>query len=93
MDTITQRAGFIANQQGMRLDRKIRKVHRANSNDLYGGFFVTGFITWLNVGLSDDFVTRWARGWLFGWPIAALAVITLAPFGNTITDFIIRKLF
>ena len=56
-------------------------------------FFVTGFITWLNVGLSDDFVTRWARGWLFGWPIAALAVITLAPFGSTITDFIIRKLF
>ena len=58
MDTITQRAGFIANQQGMRLDGKIRKAHRANSNDLYGGFFVTGFITWLKGGHRDDFVTR-----------------------------------
>ncbi len=55
-------------------------------------FFVTGFITCLNVGLSDDFVMRWVRGWLFGWPIAALAVITLAPVGNTITNFIVRKL-
>ena len=25
-------------------------------------FFVTGFITWLNVGLSDDFVSRWVKG-------------------------------
>ena len=56
-------------------------------------FLVTGFITWLNVGLSDDFVMRWVRGWLLGWPIAALAVITLAPFGNSITNFIVRKLF
>ena len=55
-------------------------------------FFVTGFITWLNVGVSDDFIMRWVRGWLFGWPIAALAVITLAPVGNAITNFIVRKL-
>lgn len=55
-------------------------------------FFVTGFITWLNVGFSDDFVMRWVRGWLLGWPIAALAVIALAPVGNTITNFIVRKL-
>ncbi len=55
-------------------------------------FFVTGFITWLNVGLSDDFVMRWLRGWLFGWPIAASTVITLAPVGNTITNLIVRKL-
>ena len=25
-------------------------------------FFVTGFITWLNVGISNDFVVRWLRG-------------------------------
>ena len=54
-------------------------------------FFVTGFITWLNVGLSDDFVARWVKGWLFGWPIAALAVITLAPLGESITKLIITK--
>jgi len=54
-------------------------------------FFVTGFITWLNVGLSDDFVARWMKGWLFGWPIAAVAVITLAPFGESITELIVRK--
>ena len=56
-------------------------------------FLVTGFITWLNVGVSDDFVMRWVRGWLLGWPIAALAAITLAPLGNSITSFIVRKLF
>ena len=55
-------------------------------------FFVTGFVTWLNVGLSDDFFMRWVRGWLFGWPIAAFAVINLAPLGNAITNFIVRKL-
>ena len=56
-------------------------------------FLVTGFITWLNVGLSDDFVMRWLRGWLLGWPIAALAAVKLAPFANSITNFIVRKLF
>ena len=55
-------------------------------------FFVTGFITWLNVGISNDFVVRWLRGWLLGWPIAALAVITLAPLGALITKLIVRKL-
>jgi hypothetical protein len=55
-------------------------------------FFVTGFITWLNVGISNDFVVRWLRGWLLGWPIAALAVITLAPLGELITRLIVRKL-
>ena len=55
-------------------------------------FFVTGFITWLNVGISNDFVVRWLRGWLLGWPIAALAVITLAPLGELITKLIVRKL-
>ena len=55
-------------------------------------FFVTGFITWLNVGISNDFVVRWLRGWLLGWPIAALAVITLAPLGELITGLIVRKL-
>ena len=55
-------------------------------------FFVTGFITWLNVGISNDFVVRWLRGWLLGWPIAALAVITLAPLGELITRLIVTKL-
>ena len=55
-------------------------------------FFVTGFITWLNVGISNDFIVRWLRGWLLGWPIAALAVITLAPLGELITRLIVRKL-
>ena len=55
-------------------------------------FFVTGFITWLNVGISNDFVVRWLRGWLLGWPIAALAVITLAPLGELITKLIVTKL-
>jgi len=55
-------------------------------------FFVTGFITWLNVGISNDFVVRWLRGWLLGWPIAALAVIMLAPLGELITKLIVRKL-
>ena len=55
-------------------------------------FFVTGFITWLNVGISNDFVVRWLRGWLLGWPIAALAVITLTPLGELITRLIVRKL-
>ena len=54
-------------------------------------FFVTGFITWLNVGISNDFVVRWLRGWLLGWPIAALAVITLAPLGELITRLIVRN--
>ena len=48
-------------------------------------FFVTGFITWLNVGISNDFVVRWLR---VGFSVGnrGVAVITLAPLGELITN-------
>ena len=73
-------------------DANTSQVCGTRSNDFMVVFFVTGFITWLNVGISNDFVVRWLRGWLLGWPIAALAVITLAPLGELITRLIVRKL-
>jgi hypothetical protein len=54
-------------------------------------FIVTGFVIWLNIGFSEDFLSRWVKSWLFGWPIATLSIIILTPIGTIITTYILNK--
>lgn len=54
-------------------------------------FVVTGFVIWLNIGFSEDFLSRWIRSWLFGWPVATVSVVTFTPLGTVITTYIRTK--
>lgn len=54
-------------------------------------FIVTGFVIWLNIGFSEDFLYRWIRSWLFGWPVATVSVIVFSPLAATITNYIRAK--
>jgi hypothetical protein len=40
---------------------------------------MSGWITWLNVGLNPDFALRWGRAFLAAWPAAFVSVVLIAP--------------
>lgn len=40
---------------------------------------MSGWVTWLNIGLHPDFALRWGRAFLAAWPAAFVSVVLLAP--------------
>ncbi|MGL5446077.1 MAG: DUF2798 domain-containing protein [Rhabdaerophilum sp.] len=55
-------------------------------------FLMTGFVTWLNLGLPPDFIRRWMLAWVTAWPLAYLAALIAAPFAQQATKFVISKI-
>ncbi|MCA3630126.1 MAG: DUF2798 domain-containing protein [Methylobacterium sp.] len=55
-------------------------------------FLMTGFVTWLNLGLPSDFVLRWMLAFVKAWPLAYLAALVAAPFAQRATRFVVAKL-
>jgi Protein of unknown function (DUF2798) len=39
---------------------------------------MTAFITWVNTGCADGFITRWARAFFMAWPVAMICVLLFA---------------
>ncbi|PXW97417.1 uncharacterized protein DUF2798 [Sphaerotilus hippei] len=46
------------------------------------GLVLTGFITWVNVGFADDFVSRWLRGFVSALPVMALGFAIMGVLGS-----------
>ncbi|SFG92473.1 Protein of unknown function [Duganella sp. CF458] len=40
---------------------------------------MSGWITFLNVGLTTEYAARWGHAFLAAWPAAFFAVMTIAP--------------
>ena len=40
---------------------------------------MSAWVTWLNLGLVGDFVSRWLHAYLLAWPAAFTIVVLLAP--------------
>jgi hypothetical protein len=55
-------------------------------------FLMTGFITWLNLGLPDGFLWMWARAFIIAWPLAALAAYIAIPIAQRLTKKILAAL-
>lgn len=45
---------------------------------------VSGLITWLNVGWTDDFATRWMRGVAFALPVVPLGLAIAMGLGRVL---------
>lgn len=56
-------------------------------------FIMTGFITWLNLGLVESFLWLWARAYVIAWPLAVLSAFVAAPFSPRITQKILNALY
>jgi hypothetical protein len=48
-------------------------------------FIMTLAITYINTGLDSDFLNRWFKAWLAGFPIAVVAAAVMAPIAKKLT--------
>jgi hypothetical protein len=55
-------------------------------------FMMTAVITYINIGLVTDFVTRWLHAFAVAWPLAALAAFVALPISQRITRAILLRL-
>ena len=42
-------------------------------------------ITYINTGLDSDFLNRWFKAWLAGFPIAVVAATVMVPIAKKLT--------
>lgn len=53
-------------------------------------FVVSGVVTFTNIGFRADFVPRWLKAFLTGWPVAAVLPFFAVPYVRRATDAIVR---
>ena len=55
-------------------------------------FVVSAVVTYSNIGLRIDFVPRWLKAFITGWPVAALTAFVAIPYVRRLTAAIERLL-
>lgn len=40
---------------------------------------MTGWVTWINLGIRPDFALQWGRAFLMAWPAAFLIAFSFGP--------------
>lgn len=53
-------------------------------------FVVSAVVTFTNIGLRADFVPRWFKAFLTGWPVAAVLAFFAVPYVRRATEAIVR---
>jgi hypothetical protein len=53
---------------------------------------VTLLVTFLNLGLTPDFLTQWAKAFVIAWPVAAGTAFVIMPGARRLTDRIVARL-
>jgi len=55
-------------------------------------FVVSGVVTFTNIGLRADFVPRWLKAFMTGWPVAAVLAFVAIPYVRRATEVIVRMI-
>ncbi|MFZ0104094.1 MAG: DUF2798 domain-containing protein, partial [Pseudolabrys sp.] len=53
-------------------------------------FVVSGVVTFTNIGFRVDFVPRWLKDFMTGWPVAAVLAFFAIPHVRRATEAIVR---
>jgi len=53
-------------------------------------FVVSGVVTFTNIGFRVDFVPRWLKAFMTGWPVAAVLAFFAIPHVRRATEIIVR---
>ena len=53
-------------------------------------FVVSGVVTFTNIGFRVDFVPRWLKAFMTGWPVAAVLAFFAIPHIRRATEIIVR---
>jgi hypothetical protein len=55
-------------------------------------FVVSGVVTFTNIGLRAEFVPRWLKAFVTGWPVAAVLAFIAIPYVGRATEVIVRMI-
>ena len=55
-------------------------------------FVVSGVVTFTNIGLRAEFVPRWLKAFVTGWPVAAVLAFIAIPYVRRATEVIVRMI-
>ena len=55
-------------------------------------FLMTAFVTWMNLGLPSDYISRWLHAFILAWPLAVVAAYIAIPISVRVTGKILRAL-
>lgn len=53
-------------------------------------FVVSAVVTGTNIGLRADFVPRWLKAFITGWPVAAVLAFFAVPYVRRATEAIVQ---
>ena len=53
-------------------------------------FIVSCVVTFTNIGFRADFIPRWLKAFLTGWPVAAVLAFFAVPYVRRATEAIVR---
>lgn len=53
-------------------------------------FVVSAVVTFTNIGFRADFVPRWLKAFITGWPVAAVLAFIAVPYVRRAADAIVR---
>jgi hypothetical protein len=53
---------------------------------------VSGVVTFTNIGLRADFVPRWLKAFVTGWPVVAVLAFVAIPYVRRVTEVIVRMI-
>jgi len=51
-------------------------------------FVVSAVVTFTNIGFRADFVARWLKAFITGWPVAAVTAFVAIPYARRVTTSI-----
>jgi hypothetical protein len=71
------------------MEGKTRRIFPVIINALIV-FVVNGVVTFTNIGLRADFVARWPKAFITGWPVAAVLAFFAVPYVRRATKAIVR---
>jgi hypothetical protein len=52
-------------------------------------FVVSGVVTFVNIGLRMDFVARWMKAFIIGWPVASVTAFMAIPLVRRLTQLLV----
>jgi hypothetical protein len=55
-------------------------------------FVVSAVVTFTNIGFRIDFVPRWLKAFITGWPVAAVTAFIAIPYARRLAIGIARRL-
>lgn len=53
-------------------------------------FLMSGWVTWINIGFSENFLTQWRLAGTSAWPPAFIIVLLIAPGVQRVSHTLLR---